>query len=137
MDDHAAFQATLDALAPMLDWVHSQTEKAGFSTQESHKIELALEEAIVNVIHHAYGDKGGNLEIRCSISPQQKIEFKLKDQGPPFNPVIQAPQVELSKPLEEKKEGGLGIFLIRQYMDHIDYERADQHNILRLTKLYM
>jgi len=131
MWNQISFQASLNSLDFVLKWVRSYTHIAGLSLQESRKIEIALEEAIVNVIHYAYHDAGGGVELACLVEPS-RVEFILKDEGPPFNPIEQVVERELT--LENKKEGGLGILLMRHYMDKIIYKREKSYNVLTLIK---
>ena len=134
MKNQTTFEAKLESLQDMMQWVREQIQSAGFYPPESQKIELALEEALVNVIHYAYGNNGGSIELGCSQEPQ-KIVFTIKDQGPPFNPLLQAPTVDHFGSLDEKKVGGLGILLIRHYMDEVRYDRIENSNVLTLTKI--
>ena len=126
------FQAHLDSLDFVLSWVRNQIETAEVSLLDSRRIELALEEAIVNVIHYAYHDRGGEIELSCVFKPQKCIDFILKDRGPPFNPLEQKVEKELQN---SEKEGGLGILLMRHYMDRVYYERQNEQNVLILTRI--
>lgn len=122
------FQARIDSLEQVLDWIEMQTQLAGLSGAESRKIEIALEEAIVNVIHYAYRDKGGDIELSCYHQPAEWIEFIIKDCGPFFNPLGQTIKQD------QQKEGGLGIPLMRHYMDRVQYQRSEPYNLLTLTR---
>ena len=62
------------------------------------------------------------------------LKFKITDSGVSFAPT-DAPDVDTSLSAEERRIGGLGIFLVRQLMDTINYERIDGKNVLTLTKL--
>jgi serine/threonine-protein kinase RsbW len=128
------FQAKMEELEKMMMWIREQTVAAGFSLQESRKIELALEEAIVNIIHYAYHDQGGPIELSAMTSTPLKLGFVLKDRGPPFNPLMQANSEQGYRSLEETKEGGLGISVMRYFMDEVHYERKAPYNILTLIK---
>jgi anti-sigma regulatory factor (Ser/Thr protein kinase) len=94
-------------------------------------MEIAMEEAVVNVINHA---KSSAMSIYFKHEPNQTIEFRVKDNGPPFNPldVIQTIQTEWE--LEEREPGGLGLTIIRNYMDVLLYRREGEQNILILIK---
>ena len=128
------FDASLEKLSLILKWIHESVEQAKLGAIESRKVELALEEAIVNIIHYAYKDASGSLEIISRIIPKKRIEFILKDRGISFDPLQKNPNLDLIAPLEERKIGGLGILLIRQYMDEVHYERHHLYNILTLAK---
>jgi len=135
--DQAVFKAELDELNLMMEWIRHQAEKIGFSKTELRKLELASEEALVNVISYAYKDikeQKSGIEISCRIYPQERIEFMIKDKGAPFNPLLHSQKVDRLVDLEDMPEGGLGILFIRQYMDEVHYQRQHPYNILTLIK---
>lgn len=132
--DQISFPAELSELDPMMNWVREQATRVGFAPAEVRKIEIALEEAIVNVIHYAYSEKRGMVDLSCHLLPGEQIVFTIKDTGDPFNPLLQKQRVNPDDPLEQREEGGLGILLIREYMDEVRYERWHPHNVLTLIK---
>lgn len=94
---------------------------------------LALEEAVVNVMTYAYApDAQGELTLEA-IADQRVLTFILTDMGVPFDPTAKE-DADTTLGVEERPIGGLGIFLVRQLMDTVDYQRADGRNILTLTK---
>lgn len=101
--------------------------------KDTQSLKLAIEEAVVNVINYAYpaGEKG-NIDIEAKAS-NTALRFKITDNGMAFAPT-DAPDVDTSLSAEERQIGGLGIFLVRQLMDTINYERIDSKNVLTLTK---
>jgi anti-sigma regulatory factor (Ser/Thr protein kinase) len=131
--EQVLFEAKMEELPQMMAWARKHIIASGFTSHEARKIELALEEGLVNIIHYAYQDRGGLIDISFSSAPSQRISFILKDKGPPFNPLLQT-KTESFQSLEEKKEGGLGILLMCHYMDEVRYERRSPYNILTLTK---
>ena len=97
------------------------------------QINLAIEEAVVNVMDYAYptGTQGDiNIE---ALSDGSGMMFVISDTGSPFDPTAKS-EVDITLSAEERAIGGLGIHLIRQIMDQISYERIDGRNILTLTK---
>lgn len=128
-----SFAAKLSHLRGMLLWISKNAKNAGITDPEIKKIELACEEALVNVIRYAYKSRRGKIEIHI----QKKGEYFnifIKDKGPFFNPLYQNRSIDYSASLEQRNEGGLGILLMCQYMDKIDYRREDPYNILILRK---
>lgn len=96
---------------------------------------LAVEEAAVNVMHYAYpeGTKG---EIRIeAIVIDGKMTFEIRDDGKPFDPTVAA-QPDITLSAKQRPIGGLGIYLIRQYMDAMSYKRENGSNILTLVKTF-
>ncbi len=96
-------------------------------------LNLALEEAVTNVMMYAYpAGESGTVEIEVDAR-EDRMVFRLTDAGVPFDPTA-APAADITLGVEERPIGGLGIFLVRQIMDSVVYERRDGRNILTLTK---
>ena len=105
----------------------------GLPTNVINSINLALEEIVTNVIEHGYDNQGEHsITIRCSVQDRQVIS-EVEDDAQPFNP-LQAVAPDLSQPLENRPIGGLGIYLVRQIMDAVDYTYQDGKNWVRLKK---
>jgi sigma-B regulation protein RsbU (phosphoserine phosphatase) len=96
-------------------------------------INLAVEEAVVNVMKYAYPpDVKGDVTIEA-VSNDVRLKFTIIDSGAPFDPTVQS-QVDTTLSAMERPIGGLGIHLVRQIMDSINYERMDNLNVLTLRK---
>jgi sigma-B regulation protein RsbU (phosphoserine phosphatase) len=128
------FSAQIDQLHPMLDWIRQGLIAAGFDSKAACRVELASEEILVNIIHHAYKGTSGTIEIGIRIIPKDRIEIEIKDLGPPFNPLEEKKALDLNASLDERKEGGLGIYFVRNIMDEIRYLRQGEANFLTLVK---
>ncbi len=99
----------------------------------SKKILLAVEEIVVNVIDYAYPrGKTGNIYIEAAAN-DERLKVTIIDNGKFFDPTEQ-PEVNTSVPGEQRAIGGLGIHLVRKFMDSINYNRVDGKNILTLRK---
>lgn len=98
------------------------------------KIELASEEALVNIIEHGYKNSSGKIHIRICECKPGVVELIFADYGPPFNPLKKQTSFNPLASLEERAIGGLGILFIRQYMDDVRYKREKEMNILSLYK---
>jgi anti-sigma regulatory factor (Ser/Thr protein kinase) len=95
--------------------------------------DLALEEHVTNVLNYAYADSALH-EIRVRLSCDEHVlHVEIEDDGQAFNPLA-VPPVDTSIPLEQRPLGGLGIHLMRQFMDALEYRREGGRNILRMTK---
>jgi serine/threonine-protein kinase RsbW len=101
----------------MLQWILSQLP--ALDKKAVYRIELACEEALVNIIHHS---KALNIDIEVAFTPKSHIEILIKDRGPPFDPT------EHEVTLDPNKIGGLGIHFIRKYMDAVRYQREGNVN---------
>ncbi len=122
--------AAVPQLSSFVDNVCSRLNIDGSTMMQMN---LALEEAVVNVMNYAYpkGSKG-DVDIRALCDGAQ-MKFVLIDSGTPFDPTKhQTPDVQLSA--DERAIGGLGIFLVTQIMDNVSYERRNEKNILTLCK---
>lgn len=126
------FKAALDSLREMIDYIRQQAESHNVEQSLILKMELASEEAIVNIISYAYKNQKGNISINCERNGQ-RFEIILRDQGVPFNPIDVEINPQLNTPVIERKVGGMGIFLIRKIIDEVSYQREEDENILRMV----
>ena len=95
-------------------------------------VNLALEEALANVIMYAY-PKGVQGEVTLSTNIKgEDILMEIKDKGAPFDP-LQQQEANLDVPLEERQIGGLGIHLIKEIMNEVNYVYKDGKNVLTMT----
>ena len=123
----------INEIARLAEMVEEVCDEVGFPPSTTMQVNLALEEAVANVINYAYPlGKGGDVTIEAEANAE-RLKFVVIDSGQPFDPTTKE-EVDISLPLEERAIGGLGIHLIRRYMDSINYERRDNRNILTLRK---
>ena len=114
-------------------FVGSVCEDMRFNELTTAGVNLAIEEAVVNVMNYAY-PKGKRANILLEVmADDETITFELSDDGSPFDPT-KAEQVDVTLPVEKRAIGGLGIHLMHHYMDSITYERKDGQNVLTMTK---
>ena len=114
-------------------FVDEVCEVVGFDATVTMQMNLAIEEAVVNVMEYAYppGTRG-DVTVEA-VSNDVRLKFTIIDNGSPFDPTAKA-DVDTALSAEERPIGGLGIHLVRQLMDSINYERIDGQNILTLRK---
>lgn len=126
--------STTENLALIREFVTAVGQQAGMSEAEIGKIELAVDEACANVIEHAYGhDASKEVTVRANVDVDS-ITFVIVDTGKGFDPSSIA-QEDLEKLIQERKDGGLGMRLIKKLMDEVQYEIVPgQKNELRMTK---
>lgn len=120
----------LNKLEPFLNGIF---ERENLDMSMLPQIDLALEEAVTNIIMYAYpeGEKG-TAELTVEVADGQ-ISATLIDSGTPFNP-LQQQEANLDVSLEERKIGGLGIHLIKEIMDVVEYAYEDGRNVLKMKK---
>jgi sigma-B regulation protein RsbU (phosphoserine phosphatase) len=131
--NHLTLPNDVQTVPQLSAFVDEVCETAGYDMSTTLKINLAIEEAVVNVMNYAYpnGVKG-NVDIDAQIN-DVRLKFVISDSGTPFDPTAKA-EVDTTLSAEERGIGGLGIHLIRQIMDTINYERVDGKNVLTLRK---
>lgn len=116
------------------EWVEQLCEEAGLPMSASFQLNLALEEAVVNVMSYAYPGQEGCPVRLCAEGNSEGLTIVLEDDGVPFDPTaIEAPDTTLDA--EERPIGGLGIFLVNQFMKDVKYQRLEHTN--RLTMHYV
>ena len=114
-------------------FMKSVMEKMGVETSLARKLRLAVEEAVVNVIDYAYpAGIEGDIEIRF-LSDGETLKTVIIDSGVAFDPTAKE-KADTSLSIDDRQIGGLGILLVRELMDSINYERADGQNFLTLIK---
>jgi anti-sigma regulatory factor (Ser/Thr protein kinase) len=96
------------------------------------RVELALEEALVNITRYAYPDHKGDFEVHCSLGDEGQLIIEIHDWGIPFNP-LERLKPDPSQELASRRVGGWGIELIRQIVDDLKYRRDQGKNIFSLT----
>jgi anti-sigma regulatory factor (Ser/Thr protein kinase) len=96
-------------------------------------LNLSLEEILTNVITYGYDDNDEHVIIVRLNLHQGQVCIQVEDDGKPFNPLdIDAPDID--KPLEDWPIGGLGIHLVKNYMDSLKYQRKEERNLLIMKK---
>jgi len=122
----------LDEIAGISTALEEVMKTHSFGEEEILDTQLAVEEAITNVIVHGYEGREGEIVITCRAT-KGTVEIQIEDTAPPFDP-LSLPEPDLTASVDDRKIGGLGIFLIRQVMDNIAYRHEDNKNILILVK---
>ena len=127
------FEPIIDKCGEIIDYLMSSPDIPNDEALQ-FKIRLSIEEAVENVVRYAYEGGMGWIEVGTELDPEGvMLTILLKDAGVPFNPLKKAdPDITLSA--EEREIGGLGIFLCKQLMDHIEYRYEDGCNILTMSK---
>jgi serine/threonine-protein kinase RsbW len=111
------------------EFVRSGAVAAGVAETELGKLDLVLEEILINVARYAYGPPGGTVEVAYSQAGPSKVHVEIADSGRIFNPLTADPP-DLSRGLADRPIGGLGVFLVKSMVDSIAYRREGDRNIL-------
>lgn len=122
-----------EQLAVIGDFVTAAARGAGFGERAVYHILAAVDEACANIIYHAYDFEGqGSIDVHCEIFRGDFV-ITLTDQGQPFDPTS-IPTPDVNAPLDDRKEGGLGRYLMQQLMDGVTHQFNHQSNILTMVK---
>lgn len=127
--------AALESLGTISDYVVACARAAGLDDHAVWEMQLAVDEAATNIIMHAYGDHGldGPVIVE-SVVRGDEFTVNLYDRGAPFEPDA-VPGPDLTSPVEERKTGGLGIYLMRTLMDRVHFQfDVDGYNVVTLVK---
>lgn len=119
------------SLTRVCDFVGTAAAASGFDDRTSHACQLAVCEAVENIIQHGYQADSGEIDVSAQSAPGA-LTVEIVDRAPAFDPTRYP--VDPSASLREARVGGRGLLMIRRVMDEISYERRGRQNILRLTK---
>jgi len=120
----------LDKLHPFLEEIG---QRIGVSKKCIFETNLTLEEVFSNIVSYGFADHADHLiKITVTIG-KDNFKIRIEDDGKPFNP-LKAKEPDLPDDVEDCKPGGLGIHLIKHFMDQIRYKRHQSRNVLTMTK---
>ena len=126
----------IEEVPQLAAFVDEVCEAVGFDMSTTMSINLAIEEAVVNVMSYAYPEgTTGHVNIEA-LADEKELKFIISDRGTAFDPTAEK-EVDTTLPAEDRPIGGLGIHLVRQIMDSINYERIDEMNVLTLCKKFV
>lgn len=133
----ATYSADFQNLDSIRDFVGSAAERAGLSEKEVYSVQLAVDEACSNIIEHAYdGISDGKIEISCKVEAGQ-ITVVIHDHGKQFD-MSRVRKPNLSRDLNEREIGGLGVYLMHKLMDEITFSSSKKYgNTLTMVKRKM
>ena len=130
---HITLRNNIDEIPRLHAFVQSIAEDAGLDQAMAMSLNLALEEAVSNIILYAYpAGSEGQADLEATIRPD-RIDFRLSDSGIPFDPTT-TDDPDIAAKLEDRPVGGLGIYLVKRIMDRVSYARVHGKNILSMTK---
>jgi serine/threonine-protein kinase RsbW len=124
--------AKIENMEILVHFISDVARKFGFSGKRVKEIELATEEALVNIINYAYPDHSGDIKVTCTQDKSKAFVIKIEDNGIAFD-ILSLKDPDISAGIFEREVGGLGVFLIRKLMDKVQYQRKNKKNILELV----
>lgn len=122
----------LEKIPVLVKFIGNSMLKFGLGDYEQFQIQLAVEEAVTNVINHGNLKEGEKISIKCQ-KDENELKIIIEDSGMQFNPTeVPDPDLKIS-PLK-RGPGGLGVYFIKKYMNKVDYNFQDGKNVLTLIK---
>ena len=133
MEKKLVIKNDISEISKLATFIGELSEELNFTPELNFNLNLVLEEAVSNVILYAYSKEvQKEITLLANISDNNLI-FVLTDSGKEFDPT-KVPNADVTLSAEEREIGGLGIFLIRQIMDTVEYQRIDGKNVLTMRK---
>ena len=132
---HLSLHNDVEQISLLPEFVEAVAEEAQLEHEAVFNLNLALEEAVSNVIMYAYPEGTEGIVDIDAMVDGKRISFVITDSGKPFDPTAKE-EVNINTGMAERPIGGLGIHLVRTIMDTVSYERKGENNILTITKKY-
>ena len=125
--------AVVDSIEKVTEFVNDRLQKSNIPQKIQTQIDVVIDELMSNVTKFAYRDgKNGDISVEMEVN-EEEIAMTFRDSGVPFNPLEQA-DPDVNAPLEQRKIGGLGLFLVRKTMDKLNYVYENGQNVLTVIK---
>lgn len=124
--------ARLESMPEVRSFLKERASGWNLNAELTGRMELALEEALVNISRYAYLDQHGDVEVHCRLSKEGQLHLEIHDWGTPYNPLERA-RPDPSQDLASRKVGGWGVELMRRMVDDLKYTYSRGQNILSLT----
>jgi anti-sigma regulatory factor (Ser/Thr protein kinase) len=132
MEKEITVAADREQIPVISEFIEELMASSGFDLKKIMEVLLAVEEVCTNIALYAYNGKEGTIHIAARVDAG-RMNLTIEDWGVPFDPTTHS--VPLSDAnAEERPIGGLGILLIKSYVDGITYQFVDEKNTLKLVK---
>lgn len=126
--------ATVENIAVATDFLEKCLSETNCPKQVRVQMNIAMDELLGNIVRYAYGEADGQAVIRFELEKHpEAVCVIFIDRGIPYNP-LEKKDPDIALPAKERKVGGLGIYIVRQFMDEMEYERNDGQNRLLIRK---
>ena len=126
-------RTSYEVLADLVAAIEALGEDDGWSGDLTFRISLVVDELAQNVVDYAYNDDApGDVEVVVT-SRDETVVIEINDEGKPFDPLTEAPDPDLTSPIESRPIGGLGVHFTKTLMDDVEYRRESGRNRLRIV----
>ena len=128
-------EAKIENLDDVLAFIDSELEAADCPMKTQMQIDVAVEEIFVNIANYAYFPETGSADIDVRIEGDpRRVIITFTDSGMPYDPVARE-DPDINVPAEDREVGGLGVFMVKQMMDDMEYSYQNGKNILTVQKM--
>lgn len=132
--DAIVVDAKIENVTSITDYVNKLLEEHGATPKAIMDIDIAIDELFSNICYYAYKpEQKGKAKIVVDFYEENKVAIGFEDRGIPYNPLAKS-DPDASASLEERKIGGLGIFIVKKTMDDMEYKNVNGHNVLKIKK---
>lgn len=129
-------EAIVEQIETVTEFVNAELEKLDCPMKARIQLDIAIDEIVSNIAYYAYGEKTGTVTVRIeALQEENGVQLMFLDSGVPYDPLTRQ-DPDISAEIEDRKEGGLGIFLVRKTMDDMKYEYKDGQNCLTIRKSF-
>lgn len=134
-DNTITAEAKFENYDEIMAFIDKRLEELECPMQIAMKVNVAADEVIANILNYAYGSAEGRLTVTVDRCEEKNgVTLRFVDRGIPFNP-LEKEDPDISLSAEERKIGGLGIFMVKKMMDKVEYEYTNCNNLI-LTKYF-
>lgn len=134
LENKLELDAEEDNLYTAINFVNEKLDSIGSSEAVKSQIDIAVEEIFVNIAKYAYGDGKGKAVIKFLFDEDTKaVTLVFEDKGMAYNP-LEKPDPDITLSAQEREIGGLGIFMVKNFTDSMEYSYENETNILKITK---
>lgn len=127
-------EAAIENIEPVTEFVTKELENLNCPMKAQTQIAVAIDELFGNIARYAYSPDVGKATVCLEVEEDPlAVVITFIDNGKPFNPLEQA-DPDIHQAAQERKEGGLGIFLVKKTMTMVDYTYQDGKNIMTIKK---
>ena len=124
----------IDELARLHDSIAQIGRQENWSVAMQYQVDLALDELVTNIVNYGHtGDRPSAIDILLTAKADA-VTIEVSDDGRAFDLLHDAPEPDLESPVESRPLGGLGVHLVRTFMDEVTYRRDGNINHLVMVK---
>lgn len=135
----AKIPASMKYLHKIMSLTENLLTESGCGEDERRLIEISVEEIFTNIASYAYKEGEGMVwlewDVRDMGKGQKEVEIRFQDEGVPYDPFARR-DPDLTLPIEERPVGGLGVYMVKQFMDDASHCYEEGHNITVIRKKF-